>query len=105
MLIPGMSETMAQNIFQSGFGSFQAVATAPVEELMTIPGYDDPDKAEKLASEAKALVAKYEADGVPVPTAPTAVKETKSNTSAKEQADLLLKQELSKLNAQQADEE
>jgi N utilization substance protein A len=105
MLIPGMSETMAQNIFQSGFGSFQAVASAGVEELMTIPGYDDPDKAEKLANEAKALVAKYEADGVPVPTAPTAAKETKSNTSAKEQADLLLKQELSKLNAQEADEE
>lgn len=105
MLIPGMSETMAQNIFQSGFGSFQAVAAAPVEELMTIPGYDDPDKAEKLANEAKALLAKYEADGVPVPTAPTAAKESKSNTSAKEQADLLLKQELSKLNAQEADEE
>lgn len=104
MLIPGMSETMAQNIFQSGFGSFQAVASARVEELMTIPGYDDPDKAEKLANEAKALVAKYEADGVPVPTAPTAAKETKSNTSAKEQADLLLKQELSKLNAQQDEE-
>lgn len=105
MLIPGMNETMAQNIFQSGFGSFQAVAHAGVEELMTIPGYDDPDKAEKLANEAKALLAKYEAEGVPVPTAPSAAKENKSNTSAKEQADLLLKQELSKLNAQEADEE
>ncbi|WP_415064035.1 transcription termination factor NusA [Bdellovibrio sp.] len=105
MLIPGMSETMAQNIFQSGFGSFQAVASASVEELMTIPGYDDPDKAEKLAKEAKALVAKYEADGVPVPTAPTVAKDNKSNVSAKEQADLLLKQELKKLDAQEADEE
>ncbi|MBV2169656.1 MAG: transcription termination factor NusA [Bdellovibrio sp.] len=105
MLIPGMSETMAQNIFQSGFGSFQAVASASVEELMTIPGYDDPDKAEKLSKEAKALVAKYEADGVPVPTAPTAAKDNKSNVSAKEQADLLLKQELKKLDAQEADEE
>ncbi|MEK2645066.1 transcription termination factor NusA [Bdellovibrio sp. BCCA] len=105
MLIPGMNETMAQNIFQSGFGSFQAVATATVEELMTIPGYDDPDKAEKLAKEAKALVAKYEAEGVPVPTAPTAAKDNKSNVSAKAQADLLLKQELQKLDAQEADEE
>ena len=26
MLVPGMSETMAQNIFQSGFGSFQSLA-------------------------------------------------------------------------------
>lgn len=105
MLIPGMNETMAQNIFQSGFGSFQAVASASVEELMTIPGYDDPDKAEKLANEAKALVAKYEAEGIPVPTAPTASKDKQSNVSAKEQADLLLKQELKKLDAQEADEE
>lgn len=105
MLIPGMNETMAQNIFQSGFGSFQAVASASVEELMTIPGYDDPDKAEKLSKEAKALVAKYEADGVPVPTAPMASKDSKSNVSAKEQADLLLKQELKKLDAQEADKE
>ncbi|XGC82144.1 transcription termination factor NusA [Bdellovibrio bacteriovorus] len=105
MLIPGMSETMAQNIFQSGFGSFQSVANSSVEELMTIPGYDDPDKAEKLMKEAKTLVAKYEADGVPVPTAPTASKDKGSNVSAKEQADLLLKQELKKLDAQEADEE
>ncbi|ASD64077.1 transcription termination factor NusA [Bdellovibrio bacteriovorus] len=101
MLIPGMSETMAQNIFQSGFGSFQAVATAGVDELMTIPGYDDPDKAEKLSNEAKALVAKYESEGVPVPTAPSVAKDKGSNVSAKEQADLLLKQELKKLEAEE----
>lgn len=105
MLIPGMNETMAQNIFQSGFGSFQSVAEAGVEELMTIPGYDDPEKAEKLSAEAKALMAKYEAEGMPVPTAPTANKDNKSNVSAKAQADMLLKQELQKLDAQEADEE
>ncbi|WP_374033012.1 helix-hairpin-helix domain-containing protein [Bdellovibrio bacteriovorus] len=92
---------MAQNIFQSGFGSFQAVATAGVDELMTIPGYDDPDKAEKLSNEAKALVAKYESEGVPVPTAPSVAKDKGSNVSAKEQADLLLKQELKKLEAEE----
>ncbi|MFV8258483.1 transcription termination factor NusA [Bdellovibrio bacteriovorus] len=101
MLIPGMSETMAQNIFQSGFGSFQAVASAGVDELMTIPGYDDPDKAEKLSKEAKGLVAKYESEGVPVPTAPSVAKDKGSNVSAKEQADLLLKQELKKLEAEE----
>jgi transcription termination factor NusA len=105
MLIPGMNETMAQNIFQSGFGSFQSVAQATTEDLMTIPGYDDPDKAEKLLGEAKALVAKYEADGVPVPTAPSAAKDSKSGNSAKEQADLLLKAELQKLDAQEQDNE
>ncbi len=100
MLIPGMSETMAQNIFQSGFGSFQTLASAGVEEVMTIPGYDDPEKAEKLVAEAKALVAKYEAEGVPVPTAPAVVKDKQVNVSAKEQADMLLKQELKKLAAE-----
>ena len=48
MLIPNMSETMAQNILQSGFGSFQSIAGAKVEEIITIAGYDDPTKAEKL---------------------------------------------------------
>lgn len=106
MLIPGMSETMAQNIFQSGFGSFQAVASASPEEVMTIPGYDNLEKAEKLVNDAKGLVAKYQADGIPVPTAPAAAKENKSSgsVSAKEQADLLLKQELKKLAAE-TDEE
>jgi N utilization substance protein A len=100
MLIPNMTQTMAQNIFQSGFGSFQAVATAPVEDIMTIPGYDDPEKAEKLINEAKALVEKYEKEGIPVPVAPSAAKENKASGSAKEQADQRLKQELQKLEGQ-----
>lgn len=100
MLIPGMNQTMAQNIFQSGFGSFQSVATAPVEDIMTIPGYDDPERAEKLISEAKALIEKYEKEGLPIPTAPTVAKENKAGGSAKEQADQRLKQELEKLDAQ-----
>lgn len=104
MLIPGMNETMAQNIFQSGFGSFQAVANAAVEEIMTIPGYEDPDRSEKLISEAKNLVAKYEKEGLPIPTAPSANKESKASGSAKEQADLRLKQELQKLDAAQEEE-
>lgn len=99
MLLPGMNQTMAQNIFQSGFGSFQSVANASVEEIMTIPGYDDPERAEKLINEAKALIAKYEKEGTPIPTAPVAAKETKASGSAKEQADARLKEELSKLQA------
>lgn len=105
MLIPGMNETMAQNIFQSGFGSFQSVAQANVQDLMTIPGYDDPDKAEKLSKEAQALLKKYESEGIPVPTAPSAAKDNKATGSAKQQADALLKQELQKLNSQEAEEE
>jgi N utilization substance protein A len=97
MLVPGMSETMAQNIFQSGFGSFQALSKAQVEEVMTIPGYDDPAKAEKIIADAKALIADYEAKGLAVPQSPQAQAIKTAGTGAKAQADLRLKQELEKL--------
>ena len=97
MLLPGMSETMAQNIFQSGFGSFQSLSTAKVEEVMTIPGYDDPDKAQKLVQDAAALVQKYQEQGLPVPTSPQVAKPVENTSSAKQRAEEQLKAELSKL--------
>ncbi len=97
MLIPGMSETMAQNLFQSGFGSFQVLAESQVADVMTVPGYDDPDKAGKLIEDAKALLAKYKAEGTPIPVSPQAKEMVKTSGSAKEQADARLKEELSKL--------
>jgi N utilization substance protein A len=101
MLIPGMNETMAQNIFQSGFGSFQALAQAQVEDVMTVPGYDDPAKAEKLINDAKGVVQKYESEGIPVPVSPQAQALANAKGDAKAQADLRLKQELEKLSAQE----
>lgn len=97
MLIPGMNETMAQNIFQSGFGSFQSLSTAKVEDVMTIPGYDDPDKAQKIISEAANLVKKYHEQGIPVPTSPQATVVDKGST-AKQRAEEQLKAELLKLD-------
>ena len=97
MLIPGMSETMAQNIFQSGFGSFQSLSTAKVEEIMTIPGYDDPEKAQKLVQDTLELVKKYEEQGIPVPTSPQAAPKVENSTSVKQRAEEQLKAELSKL--------
>jgi len=96
MLLPGMSETMAQNIFQSGFGSFQSLATATVEEIITIAGYDDPDKAQKLINDAQSLIAKYKEQGLPVPSSPQVVPIEKA-TTAKQRAEEQLKAELSKL--------
>lgn len=97
MLIPGMNETMAQNIFQSGFGSFQLVAQAQTEDIMTIPGYDDPEKAEKLIGDAKGLVDKYKKEGLAIPSVAMTSKDTKTPSSSKEQAELRLRQELQKL--------
>lgn len=102
MLLPNMSETMAQNILQSGFGSFQSLSSAKVEEIMTIPGYDDPDKAQKLVDDAAALVKKYQDQGIPVPQSPQAqMMKEKDNSSAKSKAEELLKAELSKLGSEE----
>lgn len=102
MLMPGMTETMAQNIFQSGFSSFQAIADAAPTELMAIPGYETEEKADKLLSDAQALVDKYEADGIPIPTAPSRTEATGIATgggSARAQAEERLKEELQQLSA------
>ena len=87
---------MAQNIFQSGFGSFQSLATAPVEEVMTIAGYDDPEKAQKLITESAALIQKYKEQGLPVPSSPK-IETVEKATSPKQRAEEQLKAELSKL--------
>lgn len=104
MLIPGMTETMAQNIYQSGFASFQTLAQAQVEEVMSIPGYDDPGKAEKLIKEAQALIEKFQKEGTPIPTLPSQNKEVKASGTSKEQAEQRLKEELSKLSAENSEE-
>ncbi len=98
MLIPNMTETMAQNIFQSGFGSFQSIAEASVTDVMAIPGYDAAEKAEKLIEDTKALVSKYQAEGMKVPSAPVKATEVKSTGDAKSQADQRLKAELAALS-------
>jgi len=104
MLIPGMTDTMAQNIFQSGFGSFPLLAQAATEEVMTIPGYEDPDKADKLIADAKAVVEKYKKEGIPVPQSPQAQAAAKMSGDAKSQADLRLKAELEKLQNEEKSE-
>ena len=98
MLIPNMSETMAQNILQSGFGSFQSIAGAKTEEILTIPGYDDPVKADKLIDDSKALVKGYADRGEAVPVSPQALA-LKEVYNTKKNAEAQLKAELSKLNS------
>jgi N utilization substance protein A len=99
LLIPGLSETMAQSLYQSGFSSFSVVADATIEDIMAIPGYDDPARAEKLLNDAQALVNQYKKSGQSIPM-PGTGKESKSD--AKSLADMRLKQELEKLEDQEA---
>lgn len=101
MLIPGMSETMAQNILQSGFGSFQSLSTTTAEEVMTIPGYDDADKAKKLIADASDLVKSYKDKGIPVPVSPQTQALKENTGTMKQKAEDQLKAELAKLSTQE----
>lgn len=97
MLINGVNDTLAQSLFQYGFGSFLSVSEASVEDLIGIPGFDDPEKAEKLLKDAQTLVQKYKSQGTTVPM-PGTGKDGRSD--AKSLADLRLKQEMEKLEGQ-----
>jgi N utilization substance protein A len=101
MLIPGMSQTMAQNIFQSGYGSFQAIAEAQIDDVMKVPGYEDINRAKKLVEDSKALLAQYQQEGKAVPTAPTKTPEVQLEGDAKSQAAQRLKEEMAQLTAQE----
>ena len=99
MLIEGMNETMAQNLFQSGFGTFQVVADSAAADVMLIPGYNEPEKAEALIAEAKKLVEKYQEEGVDVPMAPKEEVVVEAVGDAKAQAESRLQAEMAMLNA------
>lgn len=109
MHLPGMTETMAQSIYQSGFKSFQEIADASVEEVQTISGYEDADKARKLiddsielektfVEEVKKAQVTAGGDGAVKTSAPT------GNSSAKSLADMRLKAELAQLNKDKPEE-
>lgn len=107
MLIPSMTDTMAQNIYQSGFGSFQNLAATDPSEVQSIPGYEDREKAEKLIKDCQDLVAKYEREGIEVPSAPrdSSEKGAAASGTMKTLADLRLQQELAQLNESGSKEE
>lgn len=106
MLVPGITETQAQNIYQAGFVSFQDVADAAVVELQTIPGFEKEAVAEKLLNDSQALLKKYEDSGEAIPTAPVGT-EGKDVVSAiaKSSADQRLKEELAALEKNNSSEE
>ena len=99
-LLPSITDTMAENIFQFGIDSFQRLAESSLEHVLNIPGYEDKQNAENLIQESKNLVKKYKEDGKPVPTAPEIQKKKKTETTAdaKTQADQQLKEALAQLS-------
>lgn len=107
MLLPKMTETMAQNIFQSGFGSFMALADSGVEDVISIPGYDQEEKANQLIQAAKKLVEEYEKEGKEIPKAPVIAEAAGSSFKgdAKTQAEERLKEQMQQFMDEKAIEE
>lgn len=102
MLLPGMTETMAQNIYQSGFSSVQQISHAEADQVMNIPGYDEETKAQKLIDDANALIEQYKAEGKELPTvsakgAEGAGRQAMASQDAKSQADARLREEMAQL--------
>jgi len=56
--IEGVTETMAQGIYQAGYLNVRHVSDAALEALQKIPGYEDADAATKLKERAAAVVEK-----------------------------------------------
>jgi len=109
MLLPGMTETMAQNIYQSGFSSVQALGACEPDDVMVIAGYGEQEKAEKLINDAKALIAQYKAEGKELPTvsakgAEGAGREVQASQDAKSQAEARLREEMAQLSAKKENE-
>lgn len=109
MLIPGMTETMAQNIYQSGFSSVQALSEAEADQITAIPGYSDEAKAQKLIDDANALIEQYKAEGKELPTvsskgAEGAGKEAQASADAKSMAEARLREEMAQLAAKKENE-
>lgn len=62
MKISGMTDTMAQNLFQSGFGSLETLVHAPLEIVMTVPGYENEETATALVENAKEALARVQVE-------------------------------------------
>jgi N utilization substance protein A len=101
-MIPGVTEAVAQNLYQSGFNTFLHISQSAVSDIQTVPGFDDQAKAQQLVNDAKALVEKFKAEGKQIPTLSAGRSPgEKGSTAAKSLADMRLQQELAKLNIQE----
>jgi len=112
MRIEGMSETMAHNLFQSGFGSLELLSQADVETLMHIPGYEEEEAAKTLiakATTAYELFLKEEAEKPKEESSEVEAKKTETvvpqksasagGKDAKSLADARLKEQMAELDS------
>ena len=108
MLLKGMTETMAQNLYQYGLGSFIALSESELADIKAIPGYESDEKASELINKAKDLVEHYNNTGESIPEyQPPEKKEEAPMSSAdsKAQAQQRLEKELSQVKDEEKKEE
>jgi len=103
-LLPSINDTIAQILFQSGFGSFQAIAETEAELIQEVPGFEEVEKAQALVQEAKDLWQSYTDEGKEIPAAPVSTEvRVEAGKDAKSAADQKLKEELAKMEANSAE--
>jgi N utilization substance protein A len=65
--MPGVTETLAEALYQSGFFSTRAVSEAPAEALQKVPGYESEEAAKALRETAVTAI-KNGADPIQIAT-------------------------------------
>ena len=104
-LLPDMSGTKAQSLFQYGYSNITQLSEADPSELKSIPEFEDETEAKKLIQSAQALIKKYADEGKELPKLKDTEKDKKPLASSlKEQAEEILKRELAQLEEGQSDE-
>ena len=105
-LIPEVTETKAQSLFQYGFTKVQDVAVLNPEDLKDIPEFEEASNSKKLIDSAKELLQQYEKEGKELPTYEEQKQTEKPlSSSLKEQAEEILKRELAQLEEDKTKEE
>jgi len=77
--VEGVGETLAQALYQAGFLTVRAVAEAPIEFLLKVPGFDNVETAEGLKKRAQEVVEKA---GDVLGGAPAAANDSKGSFTA-----------------------
>ncbi|MBC6415342.1 MAG: transcription termination/antitermination protein NusA [Bdellovibrionales bacterium] len=96
-LIPNITETKAQSLFQYGFNQIEQIAKVKPSDLKHIPEFEDISFCEKVITSAQDLLKKYEKEGIEIPKIKMQKDSKPLSSSLKEQAEEILRKELAQL--------
>lgn len=98
-LIPNVTETMAQSLYQYSLVSVKDVATASLDVVKSIPGYEEDQKAKELILSAQKLIKEYKEKGEELPKLEDSSAKEADSVNLKDRADEILKRELAELES------